>query len=51
MVHQDTTRTDVIDSLQEDSMLITKDFAMEFLPTQDRETQLISLARELSLGT
>ena len=39
MVHQDTARTDIIDSLQEDSVLITQDFAMKFLPTQYRETQ------------
>ena len=51
MVHQDTDRTDIIDSLQEDSVLITQDFVMKFLPTQDRETQLISLAREVFLGT
>ena len=38
-VHLDTTRTDVIDSLQEDVVLITKDFAMKFLPAQYRETQ------------
>jgi len=39
MVHQDTARTDVVGSLQEDSVLITQDFAMEFLPSQYRETQ------------
>ena len=39
MVHQDTARTDTVDSLQEDSVLITQDFAMKFLPTQYRETQ------------
>ena len=39
MVHQDTARTNIIDSLQEDSVLITQDFAMKFLPTQYRETQ------------
>ena len=40
MAHQDTARTDIIDSLQEDSVLITQDFAMKFLPTQYRETQI-----------
>ena len=39
MVYQDTARTDIIDSLQEDSVLITQDFAMKFLPTHYRETQ------------
>ena len=39
MVHQDTARTDVVDSLQGDSVLITQDFAMKFLPAQYRETQ------------
>ena len=39
MVHQDTARTDILDSLQEDSVLITQDYAMKFLPTQYRETQ------------
>ena len=39
MVHQDTARTDIIDSLQEDSVLIIQDFAMKFLPTQYRKKQ------------
>ena len=39
MVHQDTARTDIVDSLPEDSVLITQDFAMKFLSTQYRETQ------------
>ena len=39
MVHQDTARKDIIDSLQEDAVLITQDFAMKFLPAQYRETQ------------
>ena len=39
MVHQDRARTDIIDSLQEDSVLITQDFAKKFLLTQYRETQ------------
>ena len=39
MVHQDTARTDVVDSLQGESVLITQDFAMKFLPAQYRETQ------------
>ena len=39
MVHQDTARADIMDSLQEDSVLITQDFAMKFLPAQYRETQ------------
>ncbi len=39
MVHQDVARSDAIDSLGEDSTLITQDFAMKFLPAQYRETQ------------
>ena len=39
MVHQDTARTDIIHSLQNDSVLITQDFTMKFLPTQYREMQ------------
>ena len=39
MVHQDTARTDIVDSIQEDSVLITQDFAMKFLPAHYRETQ------------
>ena len=39
MVHQDTARTDIIDSLQEDAVLITQDFAMKLSPAQYRETQ------------
>ena len=40
MVHQDVARSDTIDSLSEDSALITQDFAMKFLPVQYRETLL-----------
>jgi len=40
MVHQDTARTDIVDSLPEDSVLITQDFAMKFLHAQYRETQV-----------
>ncbi|KAK3697373.1 hypothetical protein QZH41_002025, partial [Actinostola sp. cb2023] len=39
MVHQDTARTDILDSLDKDSVLIVQDFAMKFLPAQYRETQ------------
>ena len=39
MVHQDVARSDTIDSLSENSVLITQDFAMKFLPAQYRETQ------------
>ncbi|CAB3984264.1 Hypothetical predicted protein [Paramuricea clavata] len=39
MVHQDVARSDVIDSLGEDSTLITQDFAMKFLPAEYREPQ------------
>ncbi|PFX15339.1 Mitogen-activated protein kinase kinase kinase 12 [Stylophora pistillata] len=39
MVHKDTARTDIIDSLQEDSVLITQELAMKFSPTQYRATQ------------
>ena len=39
MAHQDTARTDIVDSLPEDSELITQDFAMKFLSAQYRETQ------------
>ena len=44
MVHQDTTRTDIVDSLLGDFVLITQDCAMTFLPAQYRK-------RELSPGT
>ncbi|CAB3995684.1 Hypothetical predicted protein [Paramuricea clavata] len=39
MVHQDVARSDAIDSLGEESTLITQDFAKKFLPAQYRETQ------------
>ena len=39
MVHQDTARTDIVDSIQEDMVLITQDFAMKFLPAHYREKQ------------
>ena len=39
IVHQDTPRTDIVDSIQEDSVLITQDFAMRFLLAHYRETQ------------
>ena len=41
MVHQDTARTDIVDSIQEGSVLITQDFAMKFLPAHYRETQAV----------
>ena len=39
MVHKDTARTDIVDSIQEDSVLITQDFAMKFLPAHYRVMQ------------
>ena len=39
MLHQDTARTDILDSLHEGALLITQDFAMKFLLAQYRETQ------------
>ena len=51
MVHKDTARMDIVDSLQGDSVLITQDFAMKFLPAQYMETQTEFLAREVSPST
>jgi hypothetical protein len=39
MVHQDIARIDILESLDDKSVLIVQDFAMKFLPTQYRETQ------------
>ncbi|KAK3716900.1 hypothetical protein QZH41_017016, partial [Actinostola sp. cb2023] len=39
MVHQDKARTDVLETLEADTVLIIQDFAMKFLPAQYRETQ------------
>ncbi len=39
MVHQDTARTDILDGLEKDSVLIVQDFAMKFIPVQYREMQ------------
>lgn len=39
MVHQDNARTDILDVLEKDSVLIVQDFAMKFIPAQYRETQ------------
>ena len=44
MVHQDTARPDIVDSLLGDFVLITQDCAMAFLPAQYRK-------REVSPGT
>ena len=38
-IQQDKARTDVLDSLDESSVLITQDWAMKFLPRKYRETQ------------
>ena len=38
-VQQDKARTDILESLDESSVLITQDWAMKFLPQKFRETQ------------
>ena len=39
MVHQDNARTDILDVLEKDSVLIVQDFAMKFIPGQYREKE------------
>lgn len=39
MVHQDIARTDILETLENNSVLIVQDYAMKFMPTQYRETQ------------
>lgn len=38
-VRQDRARTDILDILDDSSVLITQDWAMKFLPQKDRESQ------------
>ena len=38
-VRQDMARTDILDTLDESSLLVTQDWAMKFLPQKYRESQ------------
>ena len=48
---QDEARIEVIDALDENSVLLVQDWAMKFLPRKFREAKVIGLLSRVCLGT